>query len=61
MVQVGVLIGETTFQGVSTGSSGLSRQSHRFLRNGSQASKPAALALRLASSIPTYLGWNCLM
>ena len=53
-------MGVTVFHGVSTGSSGLSRQSQRFLRYASQPSKLAAFALATAASIPMYFGWNCL-
>jgi hypothetical protein len=56
---VGVLIGDTVFHGVMTGSSLLSAQLYRFLSSDTQLSNPRSLAFLFAASSDEYLGRNC--
>ena len=59
MDQVGVLIGDTVFQGVMTGSSLFRAQLYRFLSRETQLSKPRSLAFLFTASSDEYLGRNC--
>src|SRR5688572_16900598 len=59
-VQVGDVIGVTSFHGVTTGSSGLRAASFNHFMWRTQLSYLASLAFWVALSAPMYLGWNFL-
>ena len=56
---VGVLIGETVFHGVITGTSGFNAQLYLFFISDTQLSKPRSFAFLLTASSDEYLGRNC--
>src|SRR5262249_11683777 len=57
--QVGVLIGETVFHGVTTGRSGLRQASLKFLNIDTQLSNLRSAAFFSTSAFDVYFGRNC--